>query len=122
MIAVVVAAVLAVFCGLTAPSGARAETMNWKFSSTHPNIVDVKLFDRTLNIVYPGNTKVWSLKDNDTHTVRINCTRGSKICYGASVRGTESSYWGLGLRANHSCSECCFTCGGNDPPTVRLRR
>lgn len=106
---------------LMSSAGARAEVMTWKFASLHPNIVDVKIFDKTRNLVWPAGGKVWSLKDSESHTVRINCTVGDKICYGAAVRGTQSMYWGLGLDGRQGCQGCCYTCGQSDPPPIRMR-
>src|SRR5262245_50917577 len=63
---------------LVAP--AHAETMVWKFRSYHKNIVDVQLYASARNNVWPGNGRVWSLDDDDVHSVRINCVGGEKVC------------------------------------------
>lgn len=101
-------------------SVARAELMTWQFTSLHPNIVDVKVFDKTSNLVWPAGGQVWSLKDSNAHTMRINCTPGNRICYGAAVRGTQSMYWGIGLDGSKGCPTCCYVCGRGDPPPIRM--
>ena len=106
-----------------AAGAAMAETMSWKFRSQHPNIVDVQLYAPARNLVWPANGQVWSLKDYASHNVAINCTRGDKICYGAWVRGSESSYWGAGRLNKHSCTSCCYTCGATqETPVINLNR
>lgn len=101
---------------------AKAETMVWKFRSHHANIVDIQLYAPARNVVWPGNSQVWSLKDYNAHNVTINCVRGEKVCYGAWVRGTESSYWGAGRGNRKSCTNCCGTCGGGPMPVINLNR
>lgn len=101
---------------------AKAESMTWKFRSYHANIVDIQLYAPARNHVWPGNTQVWSVKDYQVNDITINCVRGEKICYGAWVRGTESSYWGAGRGNKRSCTNCCGTCGGGPMPVINLNR
>lgn len=117
---ILAAMAIAIVVALAAGGAARAEVMTWKFTSLHPNIVDVKLFDKSHNLVWPAGGNVWSLKDDNAHTVRINCTPGNRICYGAAVRGTGSSYWGIGLDGRQGCQTCCYVCGRGDPPPIRM--
>lgn len=119
----VLLALIAVAAQLLTIGAATAETMVWKFKSQHPNIVDVQLYASARNNVWPGNGQVWSLKDYNVHTMSISCVAGEKVCYGAWVRGTESSYWGGGRNNRQSCSSCCYVCGNTaQTPIVTLNR
>jgi len=115
---------LALILGQVFAAGAAlAEPMTWKFKSQHANIVDVQLYASARHNVWPGNGQVWSLKDYAAHTVTINCQRGEKVCFGAWVRGTESSYWGGGRNNAKNCSSCCYTCGSTvETPVINLNR
>jgi hypothetical protein len=102
---------------------ANAETMTWKFKSYHATVVDVQIYAPARNNVWPRNGQVWSLKDSNVQDVKIDCGRGEKVCYGAWVRGTESSYWGGGRNYKQSCSTCCYTCGSpKETPIIHLNR
>ena len=45
-----------------------------------------------------------------THTNRLDCTPGYKVCYGARPKGDRSVHWGVGIDADQSCDNCCTTC------------
>lgn len=93
---------------------ARATDMEVSFLSNHPNIVDVQLFAQERSNVWPGGSRVWTLKDSDRRWTTISCHYGEKICYGAGVRGNYNRYWGVSLDNNQGCSNCCFSCEGGD--------
>lgn len=119
----VLAALVLVAAQIFAVGAAMAEPMVWKFRSYHANIVDVQLYASARNNVWPGNGQVWSLKDSNAHNVTINCVRGEKVCYGAWVRGTESSYWGGGRGNRKNCTSCCYICGTtSQTPIINLNR
>jgi hypothetical protein len=99
---------------------AAAQTMVWKFRNHHPNIVDVQLYSSARGHVWPGNGQVWTLRDGDVHRATISCVAGEKVCYGAWVRGTESSYWGGGRNNRQSCSSCCYICRNVETPIINL--
>ena len=101
---------------------AYGETMIWKFRSHHANIVDVQLYASARNIVYPGNGRVWTLNDYDVKQMTISCVAGEKVCYGAWVRGTESSYWGGGRNNRQRCESCCYVCENRETPIINLNR
>lgn len=117
------AVIVLVAAQIFAVGAATAQTMVWKFKSQHANIVDVQLYASARNNVWPGNGQVWSLKDYNVHTMTISCVAGEKVCYGAWVRGTESSYWGGGRGNRQSCTSCCYVCGNTaQTPVVTLNR
>lgn len=89
-----------------------ADSLTWQIRSEHPNAVAVEFYSQNRNHVWPGGGKVYVIKDWDTHTYRLSCHSGEKICYGAWVRGRKSTYWGVGNNNRNRCSRCCYTCGG----------
>lgn len=118
----VLAAIILIAAQVFAVGAAMADTMVWKFKSQHANIVDVQLYASARNNVWPGNNQVWSLKDYNVHRMTISCVAGEKVCYGAWVRGTESSYWGGGRNNRQSCTSCCYICGNMETPVINLNR
>jgi hypothetical protein len=118
----ILAALVLIASQVFAVGAAMADTMVWKFRSHHSNIVDVQLYASARNNVWPGNGRVWSLKDYNVHNVQISCVRGEKVCYGAWVRGTESSYWGGGRNNQRNCTSCCYICGNIQTPIINLNR
>ena len=119
----ILAALVLVTAQVFVTGAAMAESMTWRFRSHHPNIVDLQLYASARNHLWPGNGRVWSLKDYASHSVQINCLRGEKVCYGAWVRGTASSYWGGGRGNRKNCSSCCYICGRTSmTPIINLNR
>ncbi len=89
-----------------------ADSLTWQIRSEHPNAVAVEFYSQERNYSWPGGSKVYIIKDWDTHTYRLSCHSGEKICYGAWVRGRKSTYWGVGQNNRNRCTTCCYTCGG----------
>lgn len=100
--------VMIAFFGWT--SFASATSMTWRFRAFDKYQVDVKMWSKNRNNVWPSSTTVWTLKDFNVHSLRITCVSGEKICYGAFVRGNSKKYWGVGANGKLGCANCCFTC------------
>lgn len=84
--------------------------MTWRFRAFDRYQVDVKVWSKSRNNVWPSASTVWTLKDFKVHSLSITCVEGEKVCYGAFVRGNSSRYWGVGANGKLGCSSCCFTC------------
>ena len=81
-------AVLALMLSLLFAAGpVLAETLTFRVQSKHPNVVDVEFYSRTRSAVWPGDKKVYSIKDDEKHSYKLSCSPGERICYGAWVRG-----------------------------------
>ena len=105
--------------GVATSSFANAEEMGWTFTSKYKYQVQVKLYSEDRRHVWPSKDTAWSLKDYASHTEKINCIRGEKICYGAWATGNASHYWGVGHGDQHNCDTCCAICGsGNVAKTL----
>jgi len=111
----------ALLLALLLPAAASAETLTFSVRSFHKNQVDVAFYSQSRSHSWPGGDKVWVIKDYEVHDYRLNCNKGEKICYGAWVRGSSSSYWGAGRGGRQSCKSCCFTCNGGETPVINLR-
>ena len=58
--------------------------------------------------VWPSNNKVYWTSGSETATLTLPCYSDyNRICYGAESNGTS---WGLGIRGNKGCSNCCVSC------------
>jgi hypothetical protein len=110
----------ALAAALLAPLPASAENFTFKVRSYHKHQVDVAFYSQNRNHAWPGDGKVWIIKDYDVHTYSLTCVRGEKICYGAWVRGASSSYWGGGKGGRQACQKCCFICNGGETPVINL--
>jgi hypothetical protein len=103
---------------ILAAGPASAEVLTWHVTSQDQYIVHVQFFSQTYDRVWPGADRVWVIDDYAEHTYRLECTPGEKICIGAAEDGDYSTYWGVGLDNDKSCSNCCATCGGGAASTV----
>src|SRR5881296_36007 len=57
--------------------------MTWSFKSTPPDIVYLQLYGQDNKNVWPAPDKYYKLAGRAAHKVRIRCSLGEKICYGA---------------------------------------
>jgi len=83
----------------------------FRVKSMHPNVVDVVFYSKSRPAQWPPVGRVYSLSDSQFHDHDLACNVGEKICYGAWVRGTASSWWGVGRGGTQACQNCCRTCG-----------
>lgn len=111
-------ALLAAAFSLAAP--ASAQSLEWRFKSEHPRVVDVELYSMDRDHAWPGGNEAYTLRDYATRTIDISCRRGEKICYGAWVRNSKSSIWGAGVDGKADCDNCCFICNGERTPVLVL--
>jgi hypothetical protein len=116
------AALLAFAFVAAAPASAWAEdaTLTWSFRNNHPNTVQLEFYSQHRDAAWPGGGRAWVLDDYDSHTFRLNCWDGEKICYGAWVDGNASEYWGVGINDSESCDNCCVTCQNAHAGTLNL--
>jgi hypothetical protein len=94
-------------------SAGAAGTLEWDVKSNYRYKVGIKFYSQTRNHVWPSNERFWVLDDYATHTYRLSCLRGEKICFGAWSTGNDKTYWGAGHGGKNACSSCCYTCGDN---------
>ncbi len=105
-------------CGNTAVTA--NDQITFRVESNHPNIVSIKFFSQDRSHVWPNADEVYLLKDSATHEYVLGCQSGEQICYGAWVRGVESTYWGVGKSDKHSCESCCYRCAGGETSVISL--
>jgi hypothetical protein len=107
--------------GLTiSPVSASAETLTFKILSEHDNVVDVEFYSQERRISWPGDGKVYSIRDSNTHSFPLTCRSGENICYGAWVRGNKATYWGVGYANGKRCTKCCYECDGSTTRVITL--
>ena len=87
-----------------------ADNVTFRIKSDHPKKVQIKFYSQQRNHVWPTRTTSYNLFDSDLHDFRLECNRGEKICYGAWVMNTGSSYWGVGYGDKDGCERCCIIC------------
>ncbi len=104
---------------LLVPASSFAESLNFKMRSYHKNVVELKFYSQNRTVEWPGNGKVYVLRDYDVHDHRLNCVKGETVCYGAWVQGASSTYWGKG-QGGKSCPSCCYTCDGGQTAVINL--
>ncbi len=103
------------------PQTARADTITWRFKSEHRSVVNFELYASGRRHIWPGGGEVYSLKDSGSHTVKIACNAGEKVCYGAWVRNSRSKEWGAGYGGKGACQSCCYRCDGGETPILVMR-
>ncbi len=69
----------------------------------------------------PGRVNGYMIGDDAVHDYNLNCRRGEKICFGAwEHRNTEGQYWGCGPGCFRACTDCCYTCDGEETSIINL--
>ncbi len=99
------------FIGIMQAS-AQADTMNWRIRSFSRYAVNVKFYSQNRGHVWPAVNRAYTIRDYNVTSISLNCVRGEKICYGASVSGNSRFYWGTGIDGKQACKGCCFVCNG----------
>jgi hypothetical protein len=81
----------------------------------------IKFYSQDRPHVWPGASTAWNLDDFATHSYKLACISGEKICFGAwSVTrdGHKGSLiWGI---SSGACRRCCFICGEGPYETQEL--
>ncbi len=115
------AVLFALTTALLMPPFAFAENLTFQVRSFHKNQVDIAFYsDSRKGFRWPGDARAWIIKDYDVHNYSLNCINGEKVCYGAWVRNSNSTYWGTGEDGAHRCESCCFVCNGGTTPVLNL--
>ncbi|MDF0595108.1 hypothetical protein [Psychromarinibacter halotolerans] len=104
------------------PSLASADTLFWTIDNDYSRTVSVEFYSQDRNHVWPGNGQVYVIDPNEGDaTFNLSCNYNELICYGAWVRGSSQTYWGVGPNDSYNCSNCCARCGlGNVEPIQLL--
>ena len=100
-----------VAAALMLPTLSFAESLTFKVRSYHKNAVELAFYSQNRNHEWPGNGKVYVIRDYEVHDYKLSCVKGEKICFGGWVQGGKT-YWGDGRGGKAACSSCCFTCNG----------
>jgi hypothetical protein len=106
---------LSTHAGSGSSTNRSGESLAWDFKSNYRYKVGVQFYSQTRKgHVWPKHDEMWVLNDYATHTFRIGCERGEKICFGAwSIGDGGKTYWGVGDGNKYGCTTCCHTCGDN---------
>ena len=98
----------------------RYVAMTWSFRSTPPDIVYLQLYGQDNKNVWPAPEKYYKVDSRRARKVKITCSLGEKVCYGAWTDGNKS--WGVGKgNKNAGCNGCCITCSKGDQGTETLK-
>lgn len=116
----------AVFVGLLAIAGAgtllvagagtgsaQGGTATFKLTNRAENTIMVKFFSQKRAHVWPSATQHEVLDDDAQHAFPLACEVGEEICYGGSDTAANKKYWGVGLKGDKPCKDCCITCGNS---------
>jgi hypothetical protein len=114
----IMVAMLLPFLGIAGSNAARADSMTWQLRSFYPIAVEVKFFSQNRKAVWPTATTHYDIKDNKTHSFKLNCLEGEQVCYGAGASGNLKRYWGKSTDGTKACADCCYTCKGNTTTKV----
>lgn len=108
--------------GTDAGDTAQAAELKFKIRSKYPYRVHLEFYGQKTTHVWPGNKKVYVLKDSKYHTFNLLCQSGDTICYGAWVTTDEDIYWGVGRGDTRGCKKCCYTCRDGNAEPITLTR
>ncbi|MDB5555741.1 MAG: hypothetical protein JWL86_5725 [Rhizobium sp.] len=113
-------AVAVMLAGLMSIQSALAAEVTFTIRNNHPNALEVELYSQDRNHVWPGGGEVYVLDDGDAKSMALTCKEGENICYGAWIKGDQTTYWGVGPNNAQSCTDCCYTCTGGATETIDL--
>ncbi len=88
---------------------ASESTVTFQVKCDYQYAVRLEFYSMERNLAWPGSNESYKVDDYETHTYRLKCSSGEKICYGA---GAGPLYWGVGLDGRSGCKNCCAKCGG----------
>ncbi|MDB5596987.1 MAG: hypothetical protein JWM36_3948 [Hyphomicrobiales bacterium] len=114
----IVAVMAMMFLATLLPGTASADTMTFKLRSFSKYAVDVAFHSQNRRNVWPRPGKAYVLRDYNVTEYRLTCISGERICYGGTVRGDATHFWGVGANGKHICQSCCYTCDGGNVTTV----
>ncbi|MDN5926738.1 MAG: hypothetical protein L0I29_06665 [Hyphomicrobiales bacterium] len=108
----------AVVLGLLTGGAACAADMGYVLQNEHSRSVAIELHaaDRT----WPGGDQVYLLDPGEIKAVKISCTPGERICYGAWINGDDRVAFGVGPDNDRTCRNCCSICVGHTMETIDL--
>lgn len=123
MVKLFVAIAVLVSAFFTPPvQSANAEQFTFRVQSDYPHIVNIAFYSQSRKrFAWPGWDRHWSIKDYDVHRYNLTCQYGEKICYGAWVKGKQTTYWGVGIYSEEGCRGCCYTCNGGNSKLIVLQ-
>ncbi len=131
-------AVRVVVSGASPPptSGSGTITFTLTDRCTRPGAVQARFFGYvgtstagSPDFVWPSSSRVYTTDNRRTTGDSITQTLGESgrgigvICYGAQLENTPTSFWGVGLDGDQSCSSCCIQVpsSGNSRREIDLR-
>jgi hypothetical protein len=92
----------------------------FKISNSYKYLVHIRFYSQDRSHEWPGDRKVWIMDDSKSHTFRLACRTGERICFGAWAPPRANPYWGVGSSNNESCQGCCIACGGSSAFATNL--
>jgi hypothetical protein len=98
----------------------RGNQIMFLVKSNHRNVIDVAFYADGRTHSWPGNSRVYTIRNDDVHRYVLNCIRGERICYGAGVRNNYKRYWGVGIGNRTRCQTCCYRCLGQRTSVIVL--
>lgn len=80
------------------------------YSNIYTQSINYRYFDETRGLIWPPSGGYYTLSPGGSGGGTLTCYTGDKICFGANGASTPSTYWGVSLYNNQSCTSCCRTC------------
>jgi hypothetical protein len=105
------------------PSPTSTTNLTWDITDSCNNgqQIYLRFFDRTDHVQWPSDTsQVYVLNYKDDNKYTLSCVTNAQICYGASVAGNTTGYWGDGENGDQGCTDCCFKCVSNPIQPIAL--
>lgn len=100
-------------CSSTPPVAETTETMAFITHSSSMRTISFAFYSEHRPVAWPGfDGQSWLIppQDDGSYSV-ITCRTGESICYGAWYEGDwYGPYWGAGINAENSCTDCCYSC------------
>jgi hypothetical protein len=105
---------------LVHPPEASAETLHWRVKNNYAYTIYIAFYSQSRSVAWPGWSRSYILNTDATYDVDLSCYSGEYICLGGWLGPGFRNYWGVGYNKSQGCADCCYACGGDDPPIQEL--
>ena len=108
-----IAGVAIVLVAAAGPGLAQGGNATFKLTNKAENAIMIKFFSEKRGHVWPSASTHENLNDDAQHSFLLACEVGEEICYGGSDTASNKKYWGVGLKGDKACKDCCIKCGNS---------
>jgi hypothetical protein len=97
-------------------------TLGWHFKNETSSKIEVTFYSPDRSMKWPAGDQVFYVEPGTTQDMKLNCSAGQNICYGAWSSADFNRYWGVGRGGRQGCTNCCYICNGGETNILVFNR